>query len=128
MHFCQSILTRRTLLAGVGLAATGLCWSARAQTPEIAPDGVRILRARPGSATLRGPAAPPTPVWGYEGAVPGPILRVKRGDEVRLRLGNDLDEPTAVFWHGVRLPTAIGGMAHLAPPAVAPGQEFEYRF
>ena len=39
------------------------------------PDGFRVIRARDG---------------GYDGAVPGPVLRVKRGEELQVRLVNEL--------------------------------------
>src|SRR5262245_38967743 len=94
-------LSRRIVLAGMGLAATGRQWPARARTPEV-----RALRATTG---------------GYDGAAPGPLLRVKRGEDLAVRLVNELAEPTALHWHGVRLPNAAGGMAHLGDAPVAPG-------
>jgi FtsP/CotA-like multicopper oxidase with cupredoxin domain len=41
---------------------------------------------------------------------------------LKVRLINELSEPTAIHWHGIRLPNAMDG----AP--VAPGQSFDYRF
>ncbi len=75
---------------------------------------------------LRARSAPP--LWGYNGTVPGPTLRVKRGDELRVRLVNELAEPTTIHWHGVRLPNALDGVPQLTQPAVAPGASFDYRF
>jgi FtsP/CotA-like multicopper oxidase with cupredoxin domain len=63
---------------------------------------------------------------GYDGAVPGPVIRARRGDEVKVRLINALDEPTAIHWHGVRLPNAVDGAPIRAP--VAPGASIDYRF
>jgi len=114
-------LSRRRLLAGAGLAVTCLSLPGRAQTPDMAPDGFRILRARRAGQT-------PTLVHGYDGLVPGPTLRVKRGEELRVRLVNELSEPTTVHWHGVRVPNAMDGVAHLTQPPVAPGASFDYRF
>ena len=52
---------------------------------------------------------------------PGPILRVRRGDELRVRLFNDLDEPTTMHWHGVRIANAMDGVPYLTQPPIAPG-------
>ena len=60
--------------------------------------------------------------------MPGPLLRVKQGDEVKVRLVNDLAEATAVHWHGVRLRNAMDGAPPLTQPPVGPGQSFDYRF
>jgi FtsP/CotA-like multicopper oxidase with cupredoxin domain len=60
--------------------------------------------------------------------VPGPTLRLKHGEELRLRLVNDLAEPTTIHWHGVRAPNAMDGVPMLTQPAVDPGTSFDYRF
>ena len=71
---------------------------------------------------------PPGPAVSYEGTVPGPTLRVKRGDELRIRLFNGLSEPTTIHWHGVRLPNAMDGVPALTQPAVMPNSSFDYHF
>src|SRR6266511_2456348 len=114
--------SRRRFL--MGLAVTCLSLPARAQ--QGAPE--RVLRARPGTAMLHGEGRPPTPIWGYDGAAPGPVLRVKRGEELRVRLVNELPESTTIHWHGVRLPNAMDGVPDLTQPPVAPGASFDYRF
>ncbi len=63
---------------------------------------------------------------GFNGAIPGPAIRARRGDEVRVRLVNELDEPTALCWHGARTANPMDGSAPLS--LVAPGMSFEYRF
>ena len=68
------------------------------------------------------------PAWGYDGGAPGPTLQVGRGEEVRIRLVNDLPEPTAVHWHGVRLANAMDGAPPLTQAPIAPGKSFDYRF
>lgn len=119
--------TRRRLLAAAGLAVTAalLPRGARAQG---AADGFRILRARPGTAQLRGPDHEPTAIWGYDGTVPGPVLRFKRGEEARIRLVNDLPEETTVHWHGIRIVNAMDGVPHMTQAPVAAGATFDYRF
>ncbi|MGI8477710.1 MAG: multicopper oxidase family protein, partial [Thermomicrobiales bacterium] len=66
--------------------------------------------------------------WGYNGRVPGPELRVREGDRVRVTLRNRLPAPTTIHWHGVALPPAMDGPAGLNQAAVEPGGEFVYEF
>ena len=51
-------------------------------------------------------------VWAYNGQVPGPTLRVKLGDTVRVHFTNQLPQPTTIHWHGVRVPNAMDGVPH----------------
>jgi FtsP/CotA-like multicopper oxidase with cupredoxin domain len=67
-------------------------------------------------------------VWAYNGSVPGPTLRVRLGDTVRVRFQNQLPQPTTVHWHGVRLPNAMDGVPYLTQPPIDPGQSFVYEF
>ncbi len=60
--------------------------------------------------------------------VPGPTLRVRRGDEVKVRVVNRLAQPTAVHWHGLRLDNRMDGVPHLTQAPIAPGASFDYRF
>jgi FtsP/CotA-like multicopper oxidase with cupredoxin domain len=53
---------------------------------------------------------------------------VKRGEEVRVRLVNELPEATVIHWHGLRLPNAMDGVPHLTQAPIEPGQSFDYRF
>jgi len=86
-----------------------------------------MLKACLAGIPLRGDGAKPTPVWCFGGTVPGPMLRVRRGEEVRLRLVNELPQPTGIHWHGIRAPAA-DGTATPTLPAIASGEAFEYRF
>jgi len=104
------MLSRRHVLLGSGCALAAAATRAHAKT---APDGVTVLRA---SAA------------GFDGAVPGQVIRARRGDEVKVRLVNGLDEPMVLHWHGVRVPNTMDGGAPLTGPPVAPGESFDYRF
>lgn len=67
-------------------------------------------------------------VWAYNNQVPGPTLRVRLGDTVRVQFTNRLPQPTTIHWHGVRLPNAMDGVPNLTQPPVAPGGSFVYEF
>jgi len=119
----QPVSRRWFIGAGAAIACSGLPPRAQAQT---APEGLRRLHARavgPGHAVQSASSG-----LGYDGIVPGPTLRARRGEELRVRLVNDLATPTSVHWHGIRLPNAMDGVPALTQPAIAPGASFDYRF
>ncbi len=67
-------------------------------------------------------------VWAYNGQVPGPTLRVRLGETVRVHFTNHLPQPTTIHWHGVRLPNAMDGVPGVTQPPILPGQSFDYEF
>ncbi len=128
-------INRRRLLAGASASVAVLALPSLARAagetapkPETTADGFRVLHARPGEARLRGSGEAPTPIWGYEGMSPGPTLRVKQGQPLKVRLTNDLRQDTVIHWHGLRLPNAMDGVPYLTQQPVAPGQSFDYAF
>lgn len=104
--------TRRRFLSG--LAVTLAAPSARS---EASKNALRILEARP----IEGAAL------GFDGVVPGPVLRYRQGDELALRFVNKLDEPATIHFQGLRGDSDMDGVAPLTQPAVAPGGSFDYR-
>lgn len=71
---------------------------------------------------------PPSDLWAYNGEVPGPEIRVKKGERVRVRFHNKLEEPTSIHWHGIRIENAMDGVSGLTQEPVPPGGSFEYDF
>jgi FtsP/CotA-like multicopper oxidase with cupredoxin domain len=66
--------------------------------------------------------------WAYNGVVPGPELRVKQGDRIRVTLVNRLPASTTIHWHGYPLPNAEDGVAGLTQNAIEPGRSYTYEF
>jgi manganese oxidase len=66
--------------------------------------------------------------WAYNGVVPGPQIRVKEGDRVRVVVKNNLDESTAVHFHGLELPNNQDGVPFITQPPIKPGQTYTYEF
>jgi len=120
--------SRRRFLIGAGLsvACIGLPKPVRGQPADPTAPGFRVIRARPGFARLR--AGEETAIWGFDGVLPGPTLRVRRGEELKVRLLNELPEPTAIHWHGIRNTNAMDGVPGLTQDPIAPGASFDYRF
>jgi FtsP/CotA-like multicopper oxidase with cupredoxin domain len=67
-------------------------------------------------------------VWSYNGAVPGPEIRVRQGERLRITVENQLAEETTVHWHGLRVPNAMDGVPHLTQKPITPGETFVYEF
>ena len=92
----------------------------------IAPDGreaVKSFTLTASVARIGGHEA-----WVFNGAVPGPELRVSQGNRVRVTLVNDLPEGTSIHWHGIRVPNAEDGVAGITQDAVPPGRSYAYEF
>jgi FtsP/CotA-like multicopper oxidase with cupredoxin domain len=120
--------TRRVLVGGALVSLAALGSPARAEAPAKTDPTPRRLELRAGTAKLRGGDREATAVWGFEGAVPGPVLKVKRGGEVWVTAANELPVPTAIHWHGLRLDNRMDGVPPLTQAAIRPGSSFDYRF
>jgi len=64
----------------------------------------------------------------YNGQVPGPQIRVREGDRVRVVLKNQLTQSTAIHFHGLELPVAMDGVPFITQPPVKPGESYTYEF
>lgn len=62
------------------------------------------------------------------GSIPGPTLYFKEGDEVTIRVTNQLAESTSIHWHGFILPYQMDGVPGISFDGIAPGTTFTYRF
>ncbi len=107
-----------------------------AETKE--PDVELRLRAAPTELNLLPGSA--TKIWQYSGELVkgpenslqpikgsflGPVLRFKRGQQVRIHFRNDLGEPSIIHWHGLDVPETADGHPRLA---VGHGQSYQYDF
>jgi FtsP/CotA-like multicopper oxidase with cupredoxin domain len=66
--------------------------------------------------------------WAYNEQVPGPQIRVREGDRVRVVIRNELPESTAMHFHGVVVPFKQDGVPFITQPAVKPGETYTYEF
>ena len=139
----RAFLRASTLSCLVAASASGLLTlrPARAQpgvgNPQFVPDLEVQLRAREDHVQIL--HGEPTRVWRYDGKVlkgdPGslgflsngylPVLRVQRGQKVKIDLVNELAEPTIIHWHGLYVPAAMDGHPR---NAIATGQHYVYEF
>ncbi|MBI3969112.1 MAG: copper oxidase, partial [Chloroflexi bacterium] len=66
--------------------------------------------------------------WTYNGVLPGPEIRVKEGEKVRVVVNNELKESTAIHFHGVMTPNSMDGVPFITQPPIVPGSSFTYEF
>lgn len=60
-----------------------------------------------------------TETYGYNGNLLGPTIRLDEGETVRVKVRNELDEPTTFHWHGLEVPGDVDGGPH---NALEPGE------
>jgi CopA family copper-resistance protein len=69
-----------------------------------------------------------TKATAINGQVPGPLIRLKEGTDVIIRVKNDLNEDTSIHWHGILLPFQMDGVPGVSFEGIKPGETFEYRY
>src|SRR6516164_7704744 len=123
-------LTRRQFAIGFGTLASCAVTDLRFGLGEPAPFSRRLpvptfidaakqgnavdVKVRSGRhAFIKGK---PTWTYGYSASILGPVIRLRRGDEVQMTVENALDSVTTVHWHGLLVPGHLdGGPQQLIP-------------
>ncbi|MEL7707439.1 copper resistance system multicopper oxidase [Citromicrobium bathyomarinum] len=62
------------------------------------------------------------------GTVPGPLIRLREGQNVRLHVTNNLAEDSSIHWHGLLVPFQFDGVPGVSFPGIRPGERFTYEF
>ena len=57
----------------------------------------------------------------YNGQVPGPLLRARRGRPLTVDVWNDTGDEDIVHWHGLHIPSDVDGVYEQGTPGVPPG-------
>lgn len=70
----------------------------------------------------------PVEAYAYNRQIPGPRIRAKQGDVIRINFRNALPEPTTIHWHGLILPNEMDGPSNITQPPVPPGGTYVYEF
>ncbi len=129
MTVMQALDRRQMLAAGAGLGLGALlpAW-ARAGTgraPEVLSGEDIRLTIGHAPITVDGKAGHAMAV---NGTVPGPLIRLKEGQHVRLSVTNALSEDTSIHWHGLLVPFQMDGVPGVSFPGIRPGETFVYEF
>jgi FtsP/CotA-like multicopper oxidase with cupredoxin domain len=121
--------TRRAVLGGgLAAAAWGLNGSTGADAPAPGANDFVSFEAAPARLQLAPAPAEATAAYAYKGAIPGPLLRVRQGAELKLRFDNKLAEPTTLSFPGLRASNAGAGVGGLTQERLRPGAGVEIRF
>src|SRR5712692_4471868 len=127
--------SRRSFIASATkLVIGGVALSAGPQAAKPAlglaagDEGLRTIRLE--AREVRWELAPGKVVkaMAYNGQVPGPEIRAREGERLRVVLKNSLGEPTTIHWHGVDVPNAMDGVPGVTQEPVQPGATFTYEF
>ncbi len=122
------------LTAGLGLGGTGLslisCGRKADGATNSAPGAkVREVRLTATPDEVRVGPGHTYRSWFYDGQYPGPELRVKEGERLRVTVQNELPEAgTTVHWHGVPVPNAMDGVPGITQEPIPPGGAMTYEF
>ena len=135
--------SRRTFLVATGGAASFVVVGACGGPDEIDRSSAEVQaaeerRRRPG-ATVRDVsltaglvdielAGRRVSTWAYNGSVPGPEVRLSKGEVLRARIDNQLPEPTSIHWHGLAIRNDMDGVPGLTQQEITPGTSFTYEF
>src|ERR1700686_5805540 len=124
------MLNRREFLAVTGVSPVGAAFasvprfSSVAALPFAKPD--LSLRIAPVSVEIAPGIVIKT--LGYNGKVPGPILRMREGKRVTVDVRNDTDMPEIVHWHGQFVSSEVEGSEEEGRPAVPGHGSRQYTF
>lgn len=92
---------------------------------ELAPpsdEPVKEFRIPVSHATVRIADGVAYEAWMYGGTVPGPTIRVREGDRVRIHLVNEAPIPHSIDFHAARIPW------NEAYRSIDPGEELTFEF
>jgi FtsP/CotA-like multicopper oxidase with cupredoxin domain len=113
-----------TFLANIG--QDPLFWNHELQ-PTL-ENGVKVFDIRCQEVLWDTGGGTAFPALTYNGRVPGPIIRINEGDDVRLIVNNETSQPTSIHWHGVLVPNNMDGVPFITQDPIMPGETFAYEF
>jgi FtsP/CotA-like multicopper oxidase with cupredoxin domain len=119
-------MPRRSFLIGAGAAGMALGAAMGRAYTQVAATADYVLRIAP----LRLELAPGKVIetFGYNGTVPGPVLRLREGRQVSIDIRNDTDVDDIIHWHGLYVPAAADGAMEEGSPMVERGGTQRYTF
>lgn len=122
--------TRRDFLsgaaAGAALLAAG-CNQRQSASPETTPAGPADLNLRIAPVLVEIAKDHTISTIGYNGSVPGPLIRLREGVPVTVEIANETDTPELVHWHGQIIPAEVDGAQEEKSLIVPPHGRLRYR-
>ena len=68
-----------------------------------------------------------SPAWTYNGRIPGPTLRAREGERLRITFVNGSAHPHTIHFHGIH-PAEMDGVPGLGAGQIEPGKRTVYEF
>jgi FtsP/CotA-like multicopper oxidase with cupredoxin domain len=65
-------------------------------------------------------------MYGYNGQHPGPLIQADQGTTVVVRVTNDIEMPTTIHWHGVRIENQFDGVPGVTQAAIQQGETYTH--
>ena len=96
--------------------------------PKVLPDGTKEFALTVDELEWEVEPGKFVDAMAYNGQVPGPTVRVDPGDKVRFVVTNEMEESTAVHFHGVDIPNALDGVPDITQPPIKPGATYVYEW
>ena len=96
--------------------------------PKVLPDGTKEFALTVDELSWEVEPGKFVDAMAYNGQVPGPTVRVDPGDKVRFVVKNEMEESTAVHFHGVDIPNALDGVPDITQPPIKPGATYVYEW
>ena len=131
----QRGVSRRTVLRA---GAAGLAFAAgpRAAMAAATSEAAYVPRPNATQYTLRVAITPQNPdgrgavnAVTANGTLPGPEIRARRGDQLRVLVENGLaGQPTTIHWHGLLVPAGMDGVPDVSNAPIAPGRTYVYEY
>ncbi len=112
-----------TFLPGRGVMADILPEARPRETVELAHGDTLHLHASLVRRTLNGKTFV---MYGYNEQYPGPLLKVDQGSTIIVQFHNNIEMPTTVHWHGLRLDNRFDGIPGMTQDPVESGEMFTY--
>jgi FtsP/CotA-like multicopper oxidase with cupredoxin domain len=100
----------------------------KSMMPQLLPDGTKEFDLSVSTFPWQLYPGMTVMAWGYNGQLPGPMIRLKVGDKVLFVIRNYLPQATTIHWHGLAVPNSEDGVPGVTQKAIAPGGEHRYRF
>ena len=123
-------ISRRTLLKTAAGAAIGVALPSLLSIPAFGKTKrpVREFHITAAKTSVNLGEGADFIAWTYNGQVPGPEIRVRVGETIRVVLKNKLPEGTTIHWHGIPLENAMDGVPKITQSPIPPGDTFIYEF
>jgi len=117
---------RRQILGAAAATTVAACSARTLETDRTGPANRIKLEIGPNKLELGGGVEYAT--FAYNGQVPGPVLRMRKGRETIVEVTNRLLTPELVHWHGLKIPPDVDGAEEEGTPQVPPHKSNSYRF